>query len=379
MHDGRKGLPVKRILPIFPLLLLLTGTAKAQAPGTSSQSIRSIGVVTTIQAGGMTLHTDTGSDLTITFAEGVSVLRVPPGALNLSAATRITMSDINSGDRVLLRGRASEDQKSIAATSVIVMSKSDLATARETERLDWQRRGISGTLQSINPDNREMTIRIQSPSATENVIQTINLILSTNTILLRYAPDSVKFSDAKSGTFDQIKVGDQIRALGTKSDDGNRFTTEKLVSGTFRDLGVTVVSIDVQTRTISATDLKSGQPVLIRTNGDSQLHRLPPAVARTLATSTGVTAPGSMKGADAGSESDDARQMVERSPSLDLTELKPGDRLIVFSTEGAKPSEVMAIEVFAGVEPILAARPSGTKDSGFGSWSLRMGGGEGGP
>jgi hypothetical protein len=49
------------------------------------------------------------------------------------------------------------------------------------------------------------------------------------------------------------------------------------------------------------------------------------------------------------------------------------------STEGAKPSEVTAIDILAGVEPILAARPKGSNQAVLGSWSLGMNGGEGGP
>ena len=136
---------------MLPLLAVWAGSVLAQGSGaaSSSQSVRPIGVVTKLQAGSLTLHTDAGPDLLIVLADGASFLRVPPGATNLNTATKIAMSDISSGDRVLVRGRVSEDQKSIIATSVIVMSKSDLASAREAERLDWQRRGIGGTVDPI--------------------------------------------------------------------------------------------------------------------------------------------------------------------------------------------------------------------------------------
>jgi hypothetical protein len=145
---------------ILPLMVVWAGSALAQGSGatSSSQSIRPIGVVTKLQAGSLTLHTDAGPDLLIVLADGVSFLRVPPGATNLDTATKITVSDINSGDRVLVRGRVSEDQKSVVATSVIVMTKSDLASAREAEHLDWQRRGIGGTVQALNQETREITV-----------------------------------------------------------------------------------------------------------------------------------------------------------------------------------------------------------------------------
>src|SRR3984893_8137633 len=266
---------------ILPLMVVWAGSALAQGSGaaSSSPSIRPIGVVTKLPAGNLTLHTDAGPDLLIVLADGVSFLRVPPGATNLNTATKITISDINSGDRVLVRGRVSVDQKSIVATSVIVMTKSDLAGAREAERLDWQRRGIAGTVQAVNPGTREITIMAPTaPPITGNPTHPVTVALGPNAVLLRYAPDSVKFSDAKPSTFEQIKVGDQMRALGTKSEDGGRFTAAKLVSGTFRNLGVTVVSVDVQNHAIAVKDLASGQPVLVRTNADSKLHHLPPAV-----------------------------------------------------------------------------------------------------
>ena len=373
---------MRKGLMILPLLVVWAGSALAQGSGAASpsQSIRPIGVVTKLQAGGFTLHTDAGPDLLIVFADGVSFLRVPPGATNLNTATKITVSDISTGDRVLVRGRISDDQKSVAATAVIVMTKSDLASAREAERLDWQRRGIGGTVRAVNPETREITVMAPAvPPTPGNPTHPLIVALGANAVLLRYAPDSVKFSDAKPSTFEQIKVGDQMRALGTKSEDGGRFTAEKLVSGTFRNLGVTVVSVDLQNHTIAVKDLASGQSVLVRTNADSKLHRLPPAVAHELATLNSGGTPGGKNANEPGAEPLDVQQMLERAPALDLGELKPGDPLIVVSTEGAKPSEVTAIDILADVEPILAARPKGSNQAVLGSWSLGMNGGEGGP
>jgi len=326
------------------------------------------------------LHTDAGPDLLIVFGDGVSFLRVPPGATNLNTATKIAVSDISSGDRVLVRGRVSDDQKSFAATTVIVMTKSDLTSAREAERLDWQRRGIGGTVQAVNPETREITVMAPTALPTPgNSTHPVTVALGANAVLLRFAPDSVKFSDAKPSGFEQIKVGDQMRALGTKSEDGGHFTAEKLVSGTFRNFGVTVVSVDAQNHSVTAKDLASGQPVLVRTNADSKLQRLTPALAHSLATLNAGGGSGGKSGSDPGAEPLDVQQILERAPALDLSELKPGDPLIVVSTEGAKPSEVTAIDIFAGVEPILAARPKGSNQVVMGSWSLGMNGGEGGP
>jgi hypothetical protein len=66
--------------------------------------------------------------------------------------------------------------------------------------------------------------------------------------------------------------------------------------------------------------------------------------------------------------------MLERTPPLTLGELKPGEALIVVSTQGAKPSEVTAIIMLAGVEAILSARPKGSTEVVLGPWNMSMGG-----
>jgi hypothetical protein len=76
--------------------------------------------------------------------------------------------------------------------------------------------------------------------------------------------------------------------------------------------------------------------------------------------------------------------MLDRTPPLKLDELKAGDALIVVSTEGVDPSQVTAIVLLAGVEPILAAQPKGSTQMVLGQWNMGMGGGgegggEGGP
>jgi len=69
-------------------------------------------------------------------------------------------------------------------------------------------------------------------------------------------------------------------------------------------------------------------------------------------------------------------------PTVTLNDLKKGEPIVIFSSEGTTPSEVTAIYILTGVEPILAAQPKGGGDVNLGTWSLSSGGaggGEGGP
>lgn len=88
---------------------------------------------------------------------------------------------------------------------------------------------------------------------------------------------------------------------------------------------------------------------------------------------------GGDQGGGMGGAPRDFNQMLDRTPLLKLDELKAGDALIVVSTEGAKSSEVTAIVLLAGVEPILSARPKGSTDVNLGQWNMSMGGGDAGP
>ncbi len=416
-------------LSIALLFGLLRFAIAAPPQGTAQVApVRPVGVVTEIKPGQLTLKTDAGPSLTVHMPEGTTLLRVPPGAKDLKSATPISIEDIAPGDRVLIRGAVSEDQKSVEAKSVIVMSRASLAAAHHEEAQEWQRRGIGGVVKAVDPAAQQVTIAVpNTPPTPGNPTHPVVISLADKASVLRYAPDSVKFSDAKPGTLADIKVGDQVRALGTKSEDGTKFTAEKLVSGTFRNMGATVISVDVAAGTVTVKDLANGKPLLVRTNADSKLHTLPPFLAQMIARfnsggapngaegagpagqpggagnssaqpaggfrgpqgsqaggpggNGGAGGPGGMNGIRGGPPRD-FNQMLERTPALALGDLKPGEALIVVSTEGANPSEVTAIAVLAGVEPILQARPKGSNEVVLGPWNMSVGGGggeEGGP
>jgi hypothetical protein len=406
-------------------IFLVQASGAARAPQAGAQTaprVRPIGVVSHIGTGRFTLRTDAGPDLVVDLQGTPNILRVAPNAKDLKSAMRISPSEISLGDRVLVRGQISDDQKSILATSVIVMTRADIATAHVAESREWREHGIGGLVKGVNPASEEITIAVQNtPPTPGNATHPVTIALAPHAELLRYAPDSVKFSDAKPGAFQDIKVGDQVRALGTMNTHGTRYTAQEVVSGTFRNIAGTVISVDAAQGSVTIKDLATGQPLLVRTNADSKLHRLPPFMAMMIArfnsggTPQGVGGPheagsapaggpaaGGASGANGarregyqgmgrpegqgrmgggpggyGGPPRDFNQMLNRTPALSLSELKSGDALIVVSAEGAKPSEVTAIVVLAGVEPILQARPKGSNEVALGPWNMSMGGGGG--
>ena len=64
----------------------------------------------------------------------------------------------------------------------------------------------------------------------------------------------------------------------------------------------------------------------------------------------------------------DMQQMINRMPAATISDLQKGDAVMLVGTEGSS-SEVTAITLLAGVEPILQGAPTGAS-SILSPWSL---------
>jgi hypothetical protein len=261
------------------------------------------------------------------------------------------------------------------------MTQADLAKKHEADHAEWKKRGVSGVITALNPESKEITISVRNREG----LKPLAIPASGTVDLRRYAPDSVLFSDAKPSAFAEFKVGDQVRALGTKSEDGTRLTPEFIVAGAFRNIAATVISLDAAAKTIKITDLDTKKPLLVRIAPESTLKRLQPFVANMLAARLNGPAAGAQVGPGAGARpggspggggGGDMEQMIERMPPLNLAELKAGDALIISSTVGAEADKITAITLLAGVEPILTSAPKGRQGMVLGNWNLGGGGPE---
>src|SRR5215475_11163298 len=160
-----------------------------------------IGEVKSIDAAAkqLTVKTDAGSMVTVTLSDKTTYKKLAPGEQSLTNATDVTFADLAEGDRVMARGTVSEDRKTVPAVQVIVMTKGDLAKKAEAERIEWRRRGILGVITALKPDAKEITISNRTMAGT----QAVTIALNDKTEMRRYAPDSIKFGDAKPSKFDE--------------------------------------------------------------------------------------------------------------------------------------------------------------------------------
>jgi hypothetical protein len=375
----------------IPLTLSCFTTASAQqaAQTTVGAVARHVGAIKDINGNQITLTPDSGPDVSVIVQATARVVRIAPGEKDLKNATPVQLQDLQVGDRILVAGKTSDDTQSLLASSVVVMKRSDLEARHQQDLQDWQKRGVDGVATAVDAAAGTVTISVRSKNI---VIHT-----STGTTIRRYAPDSVKFDDAKPGTLAEIHPGDQVRARGDRSADGSELAPKEIVSGAFRNIAGTLNSVDAGASTLSVHDLLSNKSVVIKTTPDSQLRQLPPEIAQRIATRLrGLAAPGvasttraaspaqgsrpsSGMGAGNGGGAPDFQQMLGRLPAVSLADLHKGDAVIVLSTVGTAGVGT-AITLLTGVEPILRAAPNASGASILTPWSLSAPSGDlGGP
>jgi hypothetical protein len=304
----------------------------------------------------LTVKTDAGSLVAVATDEKTSIVKARPGSSTLNDATPARLEDIAVGDRVLARGRLADDKASLAARQVVVMTRGDITEKQDAERAEWNRRGILGVVSAVDPAKGEITLQARRMAGADPVV----IAAGTPTVRFRrYAPDSVKFSDARPSTLGEVRVGDQLRALGQRGADGSPFVPEQIVFGTFRTVSGPVAQIDPARGELTVRDEESGKPVRVAVGPDARLRRIPAEMGARLGrwrggASAGAPPGGAPPGGRGGSE-----DLIDRLPVTTLAEVKPGDRVLVSSTKGSDPGRLNAIALVAGLETLAPPRAAG--------------------
>jgi hypothetical protein len=409
----------KTLLTLLALALALS----AGALGAGAQSAANVlGDVVAVDAAAKQIFvkTDAGAVVIVSVSDATRVLKNPPGETKTDKAVPYTLAEIVAGDRVLALGKLSDDGKTLAGPRVVVVNtKAELTAKQEKERAEWQARGVVGVVSAVNPSTKEITINTRTPEGPKPVVIAAG---GEAVKLRRYAPDSIKFADAKPSAFEEVKAGDQLRAKGNKSEDGSKFTAEEVVTGSFRTTLGTVRAVDAAKNEITIEQASDKKPLTVIVRPDSVLKQFPAdmaammmgggAAVRTEGSGPPAAGSGSSQGGGgvgarsvvvqgppgsappAGGQSAaggapgqggprrmmmDPQQMLERLPPVTLAELKPGQMIVVSSTVGADPTRVTAIQLVSNVEPIIAMmsrRPGGP--GGGGSMGGGMGAAAGG-
>ena len=406
------------IAVLATLMLAGPGYVCAQGKPASTSGVaqitKAVGTIKNIQADSITVAAESGGegDIIAKLTGSTKILRVPPGEKDLKNATALQVQDLQTGDRVLVRGQAATNRDGhtivINALAVIVMKQADVAAKQQHDRDDWQKRGVGGLVTNVDAATSTITISSSGMGANRNIA----VHITKDTILRRYASDSVKFDDAKPAPVSDIKVGDQLRARGTRNPDGSEMGAEEIVSGAFRNIAGTIKTVDPASNTMTVQDAISKSAVVVKVSPDSQMKKLPVEMAQRIAMRLKGAAGGngdqpgasgqSMKdpggapgagrartsksaesqvssvsgGGQSGNGPPDLQRMLSRLPSSTLADLQRGDTVMIVSTEGNDSGAVTAITLLAGVDAILMASPNQSASTLLSPWSLSASPGE---
>lgn len=352
------------------------------------------GTVKAIAGTSLTVATDAGPTVTIAVPEGVKISALAVGSTDLKTATPSQFSDIAVGDRVLASVKAGDTPTNFTARQVVLMKSADIAKMQADQQAEWKANGVGGIVSAVDPASGTITLA----SGTKK----ITVETSGKTSFKRFAGDSVKYQDAKPGTLAQIQPKDQLQARGTKSADGLTVQAAEVVSGSFKDLSGEIVSVDPAAGKITLKDLATKKTMTVDVTAKSDIRRMPPMVAQRFAAQANSGAAGARGGARPGgpggneaagagpggpggaggpggfagrrSAGGDLAQMISQFPTEQLADLQKNDAVMIVAIEPTPgSSEVSAVTVLTGVDPILTANPNGGMD--LSRWSL---GGEGG-
>lgn len=352
-----------------------------------------MGEVTAISAGEIVLQTKDGA-VSAALSEKTEYKRVSAEKPSLQTAVASAFAEISVGDKVIVTGILAADKKSIPARTVFLMTKADIASKQTKDQEQWKTRGISGQVSAVNQATKEITVTSRGLTGENKTLITPK----DDAAFRRYAPDSVNYSEAKTSSIDEIKVGDMIRALGDKSADGATFKAEEIISGSFQTLVGTITAVDAAKNEITISNLQTKKPVTIVVGQNSILKQFPAEMAQRMAAfqtggGAGMQPPGGMRppqtnnpgggqtappngmrpggGGMRGAGGID--DMLERFPTIKVSDLKVGEIIAFSSTKNTgNLDRVTAIKLLSGVEPFVrAAQTSGNN-------STRRGGADGG-
>jgi hypothetical protein len=387
LMKGKMKIRIPLSIAHLAVMLAVAGAALAQAPKPFQGSI------TAINGSTLTVKTDADGVYQVEVPSDAAILRIAPGAKDLSSAERISFSDLAVGDRALVKPDPNATGTTIQALRIVAIKQTDLALKQQKDREDWQRRGVGGLVKSVDAASGDLVVG----SGAGATAKTITVHTAKATMLKRYAPASVRYDEAQPAPIDAIHAGDQLRARGEKNADGTEIAAEEVVSGSFRNIAGTITSLDAAGATLVVKDLATKKTVTIHITAEAQMRRLPDRMAQMLAMRLKGTASGGQGGwsgnasaanggaaggqhgggqwggqnGGQGGGAPDPQQMLSRAPAIQLGDLQKGEAVMLVATDGT--SDVSAITLLAGVEPLLEA-PAASQNL-LANWSMNGGAG----
>jgi hypothetical protein len=249
-------------------------------------------------------------------------------------------------------------------------SQTATATQSNAQGTRDDARRLLGRVAAIDASKKQIVVETRGRGGPEAV----TVDASGAVRFLRFAPDSLRTSDAQPSSFADIRVGDTIRATGERSNEGARFVPEEVITASLvRVVGI-ISSVDAARGELTVRNEQTRQTLTVSVGQRTTLKRVTPEFERTVVerveraraseqSTTGETsaraarantnAVASRAGEGAGREGAGARrgslqQMFESLPAVTVADLKKGDAVVVTATPGADPSRATAATLVTG-------------------------------
>ncbi|HYH84867.1 MAG TPA: hypothetical protein VEX60_05245 [Pyrinomonadaceae bacterium] len=382
---------MKKILTLCTLASLAiscAASALGQTPQTSTPQTaasarparqRIVGEVTGVDAAAGRVHirTDAGETVTVAIDDKTTYVRLPPGETSMDKAVNVTREDVRVGDRVLVPDVSPSGAEATTARRLILMGGAP-AGAQGGERGRNDGRRLNGRIAAIDAVKKQISVLTRGRDG----IETVTLDASGDVRILRFAPDTLRVSEARPSSLAELKVGDQVRATGERDPEGARFKPEAIIAGSFTRVFGVVSATDAARGEATIRNEQTGQTVTVAVGKNSTLKRLTPEFVETLEermqragrreqrrASGGQQQGGDNRGERAGRRAENGgrgggrnpQQMFESLPAIALADLKKGDAVVVTATTGADDAHVTAISLVTGEGEVMRRLAGGAE------------------
>jgi Cu/Ag efflux protein CusF len=405
-------------LPLIAFSGLMQSIASAQAPAAAPSPYTSVqGSITKVDLAGkvISVKTDAG-DTTVKFNDQTQLMQLPPGEADVKKATPLKAEEISAGDHILARVQT-KDLTGLPARTVYINRASDIAKENAAKAAEWQT-AVSGFAESVDPAAKKITMKVKGAAGAPD--RDVALDLSGAVSYQRFSDKSFDYERTDGSA---IKTGDHLRVLGTKNADVTQIKVTDLAADAIKQIGATIKSIDPATGQITAIDTAK-KPVTITVRTGTKVKRLDDPTAQMIARIVNPSFQGAGRGGGrgvgggAGAGGGDGagagagggrgfgggqagggapggsgfggrgggrarggagqiQNLIDQQPDAKVTDLKPGEPIIVSGPSSPDSSSFSAMMVLAGVDPILRAAPSTGADPLGSGWSNAGGGGGG--
>ena len=126
----------RSLLTFLPAFLFAAPFVHAQA------SSHYVGAITAISGNTLSVKTDVDGIRQVEVPSTAAIKRISPGQKDLSNADTLRFSDLEIGDRVLVKLNPASPGPPEQAIQIVAVKQADLVKKQQAEREDWQKRGV---------------------------------------------------------------------------------------------------------------------------------------------------------------------------------------------------------------------------------------------